>query len=69
MNFIQIGYAYNFVAMIMAGFLLGYLTDYFFGTIPLFLIIFGIMGFIGGLIKMKESLVDNAPDIKKVKEK
>lgn len=65
MNFIQVGYAYNFISMIIAGFLLGYLTDYLFDTLPIFLIIFGIMGFVGGLVKLKEGLVDNAPKIEK----
>jgi ATP synthase protein I len=35
-------------SMVISGFLLGYLTDYWLGTLPLFLLLFGLLGIIGG---------------------
>jgi len=38
-------------SMVVAGFLLGYGVDVMFDTKPIFLLIFGLLGFIGGILK------------------
>lgn len=43
-------------SMIAAGFLLGYLVDWWLGTLPWFLLGFGILGFIGGILKVYKLL-------------
>lgn len=39
-------------SMIAAGFILGYFTDRWLNTQPIFLIVFGALGFIGGFLKV-----------------
>ncbi|NOX27003.1 MAG: hypothetical protein GXP21_02195 [Gammaproteobacteria bacterium] len=39
-------------AMIASGFILGYLTDRWLDTMPLFLLSFGALGFVGGMLKV-----------------
>ena len=43
-------------SMGVAGFVLGYATDWWLGTAPLFLLGFGILGFIGGVLKIYKLL-------------
>jgi ATP synthase protein I len=45
-------------SMIAAGFLLGYLTDVWLDTLPLFMLGFGVLGFIGGILKVYKLLSD-----------
>ena len=45
-------------SMTIAGFLLGYLIDYWFDTQPLFLFALGVFGFIGGMLKVKELIIE-----------
>jgi ATP synthase protein I len=42
--------------MIAAGFILGYFVDWWFGTLPWFLLGFGVLGFIGGMLKVYKLL-------------
>lgn len=42
--------------MVASGFLLGYLTDRWLGTSPLFMLLFGVLGFIGGMLKVYKLL-------------
>ena len=46
---------------VVAGFLLGYLTDRWLETAPIFLLSFGLLGFVGGLLKVYRMLTD--PDL------
>ena len=43
-------------SMIAAGFILGYAVDWWLGTAPLFLLGLGILGFIGGILKIYKLL-------------
>ena len=45
-------------SMIAAGFLLGYGVDVLLETQPIFLLSFGILGFIGGILKVYKMLSD-----------
>ncbi len=64
-NLLLIGSGTILSSMTISGFLLGYVSDYFFNTTPLFLFIFAIIGFIGGMIRVKKMLVKNTPVISK----
>ncbi|MDH5299756.1 MAG: AtpZ/AtpI family protein [Gammaproteobacteria bacterium] len=43
-------------SMVIAGFLLGYATDYWLDTTPLFFLLFGLLGLIGGAQKVMKVL-------------
>ena len=43
-------------SMIAAGFILGYAVDWWLGTAPMFLLALGILGFIGGILKIYKLL-------------
>ena len=43
-------------SMIAAGFILGYFTDSWLNTQPIFLIVFGALGVIGGFLKVYKLL-------------
>ena len=45
-------------SMIVAGFLLGYGLDVWLDTKPIFMLILGVMGFIGGILKVYRLLND-----------
>lgn len=45
---------------VIAGFLLGYFVDYLAGTLPLFLLLFGSLGFVGGIMKVKDLMIADA---------
>jgi len=46
---------------VVAGFLLGYGTDVLFDTQPVFFLGFGLLGFVGGILKVYRILSD--PDL------
>ena len=46
-----VGVGTNLTAMVVTGFALGYLVDTWLGTRPIFMFIFGCLGFVGGLLK------------------
>lgn len=50
-NLLLIGVGTHMTSMIIAGFLLGYLVDYWLDTQPIFLLILGLMGLVGGILK------------------
>lgn len=56
LNFLLIGAGSMFTSMIVAGFLVGYMFDELFDTKPIFLLICGVMGFIGGILKIQKLL-------------
>lgn len=43
-------------SMIASGFLLGFLVDYWLGTQPWFMLGLGVLGFIGGILKVYKLL-------------
>ncbi len=56
-----IGVGTILTSMVVAGFLLGYAVDYWLGTMPLFLLSFGCLGLIGGVLKVYKLL--SHPDL------
>jgi len=48
---LQIGVGTILSSMVVAGLLLGYVTDQFFETSPLFMLMFGFLGVVGGILK------------------
>ncbi len=53
-----IGVGQILTSMIASGFLLGYLLDLYFETQPIFLLLLGGLGFIGGMLKIYRMLTD-----------
>lgn len=51
-----IGVGTMFAAMILSGFLLGYWTDVWLDTNPLFMLAFGGLGLVGGILKVHRLL-------------
>lgn len=45
-------------SMIVAGFFLGYLLDVWLDTLPIFMLVFGVLGFIGGILKVYKLMTD-----------
>jgi ATP synthase protein I len=56
LNFLLMGAGSVFTSMIVAGFLVGYVFDQLFNTTPLFLLACGVLGFIGGIMKIHKLL-------------
>ena len=52
-----IGVGTHLTSMIAAGFILGYGFDYLIDSKPVFMILFGILGFIGGILKAYKLLI------------
>lgn len=53
---ILIGVGTQLSAMVISGFIIGFGIDVFFDTKPIFMILLGILGFVGGLIKTYQLL-------------
>ena len=45
-------------SMMVAGFLIGYWVDLWLQTQPIFLLLLGILGFVGGILKVYKLLTD-----------
>jgi len=56
LNFLLMGAGSMFTSMVIAGFLLGYFLDWLFETQPIFLLVCGVLGFVGGVLKVHELL-------------
>jgi ATP synthase protein I len=56
-----IGVGTMLTSMIVSGFLLGYLVDKWLNTLPIFMMIFGCLGFVGGILKVYKLLTN--PDL------
>lgn len=74
LNFLLLSAGSMFTSMIVAGFLVGYVFDLLFGTMPLFLLSFGVLGFVGGMMKVhkllgKMELLDTSSKTDDVQEK
>lgn len=53
MNFLMIGSGQMYASMIISGFIVGYFIDYLVGTTPIFMLICGVLGIIGGTQKVQ----------------
>ncbi len=53
-----IGVGTVLTSMVLSGFLLGYATDAWLDTRPIFMLLFGGLGFIGGILKVYRFLVE-----------
>lgn len=53
-----IGVGSILTSMIAAGFILGYAVDVWLETQPIFLLSFGLLGLIGGILKVYKMLID-----------
>lgn len=56
LNFLLISAGSMFTSMIVAGFIVGYAFDQLFDTTPIFLLSCGVLGFIGGIMKVHKLL-------------
>lgn len=53
LNFLLMGAGSMFTGMIISGFLVGFAIDYLLGTAPIFMLGCGVLGFIGGFLKVQ----------------
>lgn len=51
-----IGAGTMLTSMVVSGFVLGYLTDRWLDSLPLFMLLFGGLGFVGGILKVYKLL-------------
>ncbi|KUJ73035.1 AtpZ/AtpI family protein [Thiomicrospira sp. WB1] len=56
LNFLLMGAGSMFTSMVIAGFIVGYILDELFDTLPVFLMLCGLLGFIGGILKVNKLL-------------
>lgn len=50
-GWLLIGVGTNLTAMVVTGFALGYFVDSWLGSKPIFMVILGCLGFVGGVIR------------------
>lgn len=55
-NFLMIGSGQMYASMIISGFLVGYFFDYLLGTTPIFMLLCGLLGIIGGTLKVQRMM-------------
>ena len=55
-GWLLVGVGTNLTAMVVTGFVLGYFVDSWLGSKPIFMVILGCLGFVGGVIKAHEML-------------
>lgn len=65
MNFLLVGSGQMFTATVIAGFIVGFTIDYFLGTTPIFMMLCGLLGFIGGSQKVHRILARMEPKAQK----
>ncbi|MBE0493496.1 MAG: hypothetical protein IBX48_04065 [Thiomicrospira sp.] len=56
MNFLLIGSGQMFTSMVIAGFIVGFAIDYLLETTPIFMMLCGLLGLIGGSQKVHRLL-------------
>ncbi len=56
LNFLLLGAGSMFTSMIIAGFIVGFAIDWWFETTPLFMLGCGMLGFVGGIMKVNKLL-------------
>jgi len=55
-----IGVGTILASTVISGFILGYVTDLWLETTPIFMLLFGVLGFVGGFLKVYKMLTDPA---------
>ena len=55
-NLLLLGVGSVLTSMIASGLILGFLVDWWFGTTPIFMLALGVLGFVGGLLKVLKML-------------
>jgi len=55
-NMLLIGVGTMLTSMIASGLILGFLIDWYFETTPIFMLLLGLLGFIGGMLKVYKLL-------------
>jgi len=63
LQLLQVGVGTIVSSMTVAGFMLGFVTDSYFETTPIFLLSFGFLGLLGGIMKAHRLLI-NVPEQK-----
>ncbi len=58
-DIVLVGAGTILTSMIAAGFLLGYAVDVWLGTLPVFMLMFGALGLVGGCIRLRKLLIGN----------
>jgi ATP synthase protein I len=53
---LHIGAGNMFASMILSGFIIGYFVDQWLDKTPIFMLIFAVIGFIGGMIRVHEMI-------------
>ena len=48
-SLLHIGAGNIFASMIISGLIIGYFIDQWLGTLPIFMLLFGVLGFVGGM--------------------
>jgi len=56
-GWLLIGVGTQLAAMVVTGFMLGYGADYLLNTQPIFMLIFGVLGFVGGILSAMKLLL------------
>jgi len=56
-GWLLVGVGTQLSAMVVTGFMLGYGADYLLDTRPVFMLIFGVLGFVGGVLKALKLLI------------
>jgi ATP synthase protein I len=60
-SLLLVGVGSMLTSMVVAGFLLGYAVDAWLETKPIFMLVFGALGLVGGFLKVYKLLVN--PDL------
>ncbi|VAW87064.1 hypothetical protein MNBD_GAMMA18-1840 [hydrothermal vent metagenome] len=56
LNLLLLGVGQMLTSMVIAGLILGFFVDWWFGTTPIFLFLFCVLGFVGGMLKVYKLL-------------
>lgn len=60
-SLLLVGVGSMLTSMVVSGFLLGYFVDSWWDTTPIFMMLLGALGFVGGIIKVYKLLIH--PDL------
>jgi F0F1-type ATP synthase assembly protein I len=60
-SLLLVGVGTILASTVVAGFFLGYLTDYWLDTQPIFMLAFGLLGLVGGILRVYKLLTN--PDL------
>ncbi len=51
-SLLHVGAGNVFASMIISGLIIGYFVDQWLATLPIFMLLFGVLGFVGGMKKI-----------------